>query len=37
VHRLLPEERGRWIERVGETIGTVPTPSQMRLFQDPKA
>jgi GTPase SAR1 family protein len=37
VHRLRPEERGRWIERVGETIGTVPTPSQMGLFQDPKA
>jgi thymidylate kinase len=37
VHRLLPDERGRWIERVGEVIGAPPTPPQMGLFGHPGA
>ena len=37
VHRLLPEERGRWVERVGEVVGAPPVPPQMRLFGEEQA
>jgi thymidylate kinase len=37
VHRLLPEERGRWIECVGEVVGVPPIPPQIGLFGEEQA
>jgi thymidylate kinase len=34
VYRLAPEERGRWIEEIGERIGALPEAPQMGLFRE---
>ncbi|MFC1571995.1 AAA family ATPase [Candidatus Eisenbacteria bacterium] len=32
-HRLLPDDRANWIERIAEAVGVLPTPPQIKLFE----